>query len=195
MAVAIQNPTFTRPSNHRDNEETLRAPVWLQAYGHSSNFEAPSSTSGVEPQLNNHYYGMHDSQEDSLLGVNMQSRTMASANSSQVAQDFISIINDTAIDEGEPPTAEDDMTASQATAMIEEVLASGGESTGTVEDMVQSSDIMAGSLGRTEGFQMAASAWTPLLNVEQSYCKILITHKQAGAIIGQNGAEIAALEK
>ncbi|EER16280.1 hypothetical protein Pmar_PMAR003744 [Perkinsus marinus ATCC 50983] len=36
---------------------------------------------------------------------------------------------------------------------------------------------------------------TPLLNVEQSYCKILITHKQAGAIIGKNGAEIAALEK
>lgn len=58
-----------------------------------------------------------------------------SANSSQVAQDFISIINDTAIDEGEPPTAEDDMTASQATAMIEEVLASGGESTGESSGM------------------------------------------------------------
>lgn len=107
--------------------------------------------------------------------------------------------------------------------MIEEILAKGqdprrdggggvlswGSCSGLVSDLVRSSESIAKLLGVLEGPRIAENACKhisppqqssslsgrTLLNAERCFCKILITRDQARVIIGNNGAEIAAMEK
>ncbi|KAF4753843.1 hypothetical protein FOZ62_002026, partial [Perkinsus olseni] len=159
-----------------------------------------------------HFYEMQTSQvggrqqqpqQARPLQANIQQHQTLSSDNPPQAADFISIVTGTALGTEAAaaplataaPTAEDEMTASQATAMIEDVLASGGDPKSLIGDLMQNSETIASMLGALEGPHVAANAWNTVLNAEQCFCKILITHKQAGAIIGKNGAEIATMEK
>ncbi|KAF4744439.1 hypothetical protein FOZ63_028572, partial [Perkinsus olseni] len=215
MAVDIPKPTVTVNNNNNSSNEDAAAgaSAWIQGYRRGNNNPEAPNMIGDHHFNSSHFYEMQTSHEGGRqqqqpqqarpLQANIQQHQTLTSDSPPQAADFISIVTGTALGTeaaaggtlATAATAEDEMTASQATAMIEDVLASGGDPKSLIGDIMQNSETIASMLGALEGPHVAANAWNTVLNAEQCFCKTLITHKQAGAIIGKNGAEIATMEK
>ncbi|KAF4674395.1 Poly [ADP-ribose] polymerase 2 [Perkinsus chesapeaki] len=204
------NPAASRRKNfYRDlyPESVLARPnatlaPWFEGY-HQPQTVADAAATG---QPKSSHYEKNKSQEGALEGfppVQANIQEPYHRSHTAVENDFISILSGTNFDESPPPprpaTPTDvEAVASQAAAMIEEVLAGGGgDAKGLIGELVQNSDTLCALLGELERPAQTAQAnpWSTPQVTEHCFCKLLITHKQAGAIIGKNGAEIAAMEK